>query len=82
MEDRKLLFDPFITGNPLAKHIDIEQIEADYILISHGPDDHMADALPNSSGATASSGSITIPLLPSGSTAKKRKINSAGPGKN
>lgn len=41
---KKLLFDPFISFNPLAKHIDINAIEADYILISHGHNDHLADA--------------------------------------
>ena len=39
----KLLFDPFISQNPLAKAIDIAKIEADYILVSHGHGDHMAD---------------------------------------
>jgi L-ascorbate metabolism protein UlaG (beta-lactamase superfamily) len=42
--NRTLLFDPFITGNELAKGIDVKQIPADYILISHGHGDHMADA--------------------------------------
>jgi len=42
-DGRKFLFDPFITHNPLAKHIDITTIEADYILVSHGHDDHLAD---------------------------------------
>lgn len=42
-EGKKFLFDPFITHNPLAKHIDINSIEADYILISHGHGDHVAD---------------------------------------
>ena len=40
----KLLFDPFISGNPLAKDINVEKIEADYILLSHGHGDHVADA--------------------------------------
>lgn len=40
-----LLFDPFITYNPLAKHIDVSSIKADYILISHGHEDHVADAI-------------------------------------
>lgn len=39
-----LLFDPFITGNELATAIDINLIEADYILLSHGHFDHVADA--------------------------------------
>ena len=43
--NRTLLFDPFITGNELAKHIDVNQVPADYILISHGHEDHMADAV-------------------------------------
>lgn len=38
-----LLFDPFISDNPLAKNIDINSISADYILISHGHEDHIAD---------------------------------------
>jgi L-ascorbate metabolism protein UlaG (beta-lactamase superfamily) len=40
----RLLFDPFITGNPKAGHIDVNSIEADYILITHGHGDHLADA--------------------------------------
>jgi L-ascorbate metabolism protein UlaG (beta-lactamase superfamily) len=42
----KVLFDPFITGNALARHIDANAIEADFILISHGHEDHMLDAEP------------------------------------
>lgn len=38
-----LLFDPFITGNPAAAHIDIHRIQADFILISHGHKDHVLD---------------------------------------
>lgn len=41
---KNLLFDPFITPNELAKDIDISTIPADYILISHGHQDHLADA--------------------------------------
>lgn len=41
---KKILFDPFITPNPLAKGIDLATIEADYVLISHGHEDHVADA--------------------------------------
>ena len=42
---KSLLFDPFITPNPLASHIKVDQIAADYILISHGHADHIADAI-------------------------------------
>jgi L-ascorbate metabolism protein UlaG (beta-lactamase superfamily) len=37
------LFDPFISGNPLAEHIDVNSVKADYILVSHGHEDHVAD---------------------------------------
>ena len=49
-----LLFDPFISGNPLAAGIKREDIKADYILISHGHVDHVADAvdLAKQTGAT------------------------------
>lgn len=40
---KHLLFDPFISQNPLAKHIDYTKIPADYILISHAHGDHVAD---------------------------------------
>ena len=38
-----LLFDPFITANELAKDVDVENIPADYIFISHGHTDHILD---------------------------------------
>jgi L-ascorbate metabolism protein UlaG (beta-lactamase superfamily) len=40
-----LLFDPFITGNPLAKNIDVKSLQADYIMISHGHGDHIGDTI-------------------------------------
>jgi L-ascorbate metabolism protein UlaG (beta-lactamase superfamily) len=40
---KKLLFDPFISHNELAKHIDINSLRPDYILVSHGHGDHIAD---------------------------------------
>ncbi|MDF9797325.1 L-ascorbate metabolism protein UlaG (beta-lactamase superfamily) [Catalinimonas alkaloidigena] len=45
IKGKKLLFDPFITPNELAKDVDPEKVEADYILVSHGHQDHMADAM-------------------------------------
>ena len=44
-DGKVLLFDPFITGNPLADAIDINEIEADYILVSHGHGDHIGDLM-------------------------------------
>lgn len=40
-----ILFDPFITPNPLAKHISLDSIKADFIFISHGHGDHLADVV-------------------------------------
>jgi L-ascorbate metabolism protein UlaG (beta-lactamase superfamily) len=40
---KHILFDPFISGNPLAKDIGIDQVPADYIFISHAHYDHMDD---------------------------------------
>jgi L-ascorbate metabolism protein UlaG (beta-lactamase superfamily) len=39
-----LLFDPFLSPNPKASHIDPATIPADFILVSHGHADHIADA--------------------------------------
>ncbi len=54
IEGIKLLFDPFISPNELAKDINIASIKPDYILISHGHEDHVADAerIAKQSGAT------------------------------
>lgn len=60
-ETHKFLFDPFITPNPLAEGIDTSLIEADYILVSHGHGDHVADlaALAKQTQATV----IAIPEI-------------------
>ena len=52
-EGKKILFDPFISNNELAKHINLAEIEADFILVSHGHVDHIADCvtLAQSTGA-------------------------------
>ncbi len=42
---KKILFDPFIRYNELAKHIDVNTIKPDYIFLSHGHEDHIADAV-------------------------------------
>lgn len=42
---KNILFDPFITFNELAKNIDVNSIEADYIFLSHGHADHIADCI-------------------------------------
>ena len=45
VNNKILMFDPFISPNELAKHINIADIEADYILLTHGHSDHIADCV-------------------------------------
>ena len=51
---KKLLFDPALSVNPLAKDLDINALEADYILLTHGHGDHVADveAIAKNTGAS------------------------------
>jgi L-ascorbate metabolism protein UlaG (beta-lactamase superfamily) len=42
---KTLLFDPFITQNPKAAGIQLAQLKADYILITHAHGDHTSDAV-------------------------------------
>jgi L-ascorbate metabolism protein UlaG (beta-lactamase superfamily) len=43
--NKTLLFDPFISPNPLAKKIEIDKVRANFILVSHGHGDHVADVV-------------------------------------
>jgi L-ascorbate metabolism protein UlaG (beta-lactamase superfamily) len=54
VQGRHIVFDPFITPNELAKNINLADIKADYILVSHGHSDHVADGvqLAKQNGAT------------------------------
>lgn len=54
IDNKKILFDPFISPNELAGEIDLGSIVADYILVSHGHSDHVADveAIANKNDAT------------------------------
>ncbi len=45
VQGKKILFDPFITYNELAKNVDINKIEPHYIFLSHGHSDHIADCV-------------------------------------
>tara|TARA_R110000751_G_scaffold161355_3_gene267100 strand:- start:95386 stop:96084 length:699 start_codon:yes stop_codon:yes gene_type:complete len=45
IKGKHILVDPFISGNELAKDkIDINQLKADYILLTHAHQDHTLDA--------------------------------------
>ncbi len=41
---KNIVIDPFITPNELAGSIDVNTIKADYVLLSHGHQDHVYDA--------------------------------------
>jgi len=40
---KHLVVDPFISGNPLAKSVDLASLKADYILVTHAHQDHILD---------------------------------------
>ena len=44
-ENAKILIDPFIADNPLTD-LSPDEVEADFIVVSHGHGDHIADAIP------------------------------------
>ena len=43
LDGANILFDPFISPNAAAAHIALDQINPDYILLSHAHADHVAD---------------------------------------
>ncbi len=43
INETNILVDPFITGNPLAKNINIDTLKANYILLTHAHQDHVLD---------------------------------------
>ncbi|MFN8530442.1 MAG: MBL fold metallo-hydrolase, partial [Anaerolineae bacterium] len=45
IDGHSVLFDPFLTGNPLAATAP-ESLNPEFILLSHAHGDHVADALP------------------------------------
>lgn len=53
IDNVRIVTDPFVTENPLAKDIDLAQIEADIILVTHGHGDHIGNLveLANQTGA-------------------------------
>lgn len=51
---KTLIVDPFISGNELAKEIDLNTLKADYILLTHAHQDHVLDveSIAERTGAT------------------------------
>src|SRR5450432_4022037 len=79
----RLLFDPFISPNPLAKDVDINAIEADFILVSHGHGDHLMDcvAIAERTGATVISNFEVGEWLEKKGVKKARPMNHGGAAK-
>jgi L-ascorbate metabolism protein UlaG (beta-lactamase superfamily) len=78
--DHSLLFDPFITPNELARQIKLEDIRAQYILVSHGHADHIADcvALAKQTGATVVSSFEVVEWLTQQGVEKSHPMNIGG----
>lgn len=51
---KHIIVDPYISANEMASHINIDEIKADYILITHSHGDHIldVDAIAKRTGAT------------------------------
>jgi L-ascorbate metabolism protein UlaG (beta-lactamase superfamily) len=59
---KKIVIDPFLSGNPLAKH-ETGDIKPDLILVSHGHGDHLGDTLQigrNSNGTVVSVNELAL----------------------
>lgn len=77
---KTLLFDPFITPNPLAASIDPANLHPDYILLSHGHFDHVADveAIARLSGAVLVGNYEVLQWFGSKGIEKIHPMNSGG----
>ncbi|WP_159799038.1 metal-dependent hydrolase [Flavobacterium sp. MK4S-17] len=51
---KNIIVDPYISANEQAKHININELKADYVLITHAHGDHIldVDAIVQNTGAT------------------------------
>lgn len=76
----KILFDPFISPNEAAKDVNINTIEADYILLSHGHADHVADveSIARRTGATVVSNFEVITWFQNKGLEKVHPMNTGG----
>jgi L-ascorbate metabolism protein UlaG (beta-lactamase superfamily) len=77
---KTLLFDPFITGNPKATGINLSDVKADYIFITHAHSDHVGDtvALAQQTGATVVSNYEIVNWLAKHGVAKGHGMNFGG----
>lgn len=80
LNGKEILFDPFITPNERASAVDIKNIRADYILVSHGHADHIADCvqLARQTGATVVSNFEVCTWLQEKGLEKVHPMNTGG----
>lgn len=78
---KKMLFDPFFTGNPAAKGVNLENIIADYIFVTHGHGDHTADLLniARKTGAMCVASAEIAKWLGKNGVGKAHGMNHGGP---
>jgi len=78
--NRTLLFDPFIRSNELARSINFNSIPANYIFLSHGHADHIADTadIAIRTGATVVSSFEVIEWLGKARLPKTHAMNHGG----
>ena len=78
---KTILFDPFISPNPQAKQIDLDSVKADYIFLSHGHGDHVADvvAIAKNTNATCVAAAEIAGWLQKQGLEKVHAMNHGGP---
>jgi L-ascorbate metabolism protein UlaG (beta-lactamase superfamily) len=76
-----ILVDPFFTGNPTAKDIDIDKIKADYIFVTHGHGDHTGDlvSMAKKTGAVCGAAAEIANWLQLMGVEKVHPVNHGGP---
>lgn len=81
VDGKVLLFDPFLNGNPAARHVDANKIKPDYIFLTHGHGDHTGDvvAIAKRSGATCIAPAEIAGWLGKQGVEKVHPINHGGP---
>lgn len=76
----RLLFDPFISPNPAAAGIEVAGLKPDFVLVSHGHEDHVADveAVVQSSGALLVSNFEVVNWFQARGVEKAQPLNHGG----